>query len=130
MLVLGKMSYEYTSSTTYFPFAGKLNDIRIYNEVLSLAEIQEIAKAKILHYNFNDPYVEPTTNLISFINPHGCSKTILSETYLGDPVARFTVTNPGVENNFGFSQDKTVAISPSTTHITISFMCRVLVSPG
>jgi hypothetical protein len=47
--------------------AGDLsfNDIRIYNYALSEFEVKEIAKAKILHYNFNDPFEEATINYIS-----------------------------------------------------------------
>lgn len=45
-------------------FTGLMNDARAYNHELSLYEVKELAKAKILHYNFNDPYEEPTTNLI------------------------------------------------------------------
>jgi hypothetical protein len=44
---------------------AKINDIRIYNKVLSEKEIKEIARAKILHYNFND-FQEPTVNLAPF----------------------------------------------------------------
>ena len=41
------------------------NDIRIYDHALSAFEVKEIAKALIMHYNFDDVYAEPTTNLIS-----------------------------------------------------------------
>jgi hypothetical protein len=43
-------------------FEGKLNDIRLFNHILTDMEIQEIARAKILHYTFDDMQ-EPTTNL-------------------------------------------------------------------
>ena len=39
-----------------------IDDVRIYNHVLSLKEIKELAKAKILHYTFDD-FQEPTENL-------------------------------------------------------------------
>lgn len=42
---------------------GKLNDIRIYDHALSEKEIKELAKAKILHYTFND-FQEPTENIM------------------------------------------------------------------
>jgi hypothetical protein len=32
---------------------GIVNDIRMFDHVLSIYEIKELAKAKILHYNFN-----------------------------------------------------------------------------
>jgi hypothetical protein len=48
---------NYTTGTT---FIG--NDIRVFNHALTDMEIQEIARAKILHYSFDD-FQEPTTNL-------------------------------------------------------------------
>lgn len=54
-IVIGKMGYNYTSNTTYFPFNGKINDVRIYDHMLSQKEIKEISQAKILHYKCNEP---------------------------------------------------------------------------
>lgn len=42
---------------------SKINDVRIYNHALSDKEIKEIARAKVLHYKFDD-FQEPTKNLI------------------------------------------------------------------
>ena len=53
-----------TYANGYFSFNGKLNDLRIYDHALSEKEIKEIAKAKILHYTFDD-FQEPATNIIS-----------------------------------------------------------------
>ena len=39
------------------------NDIRIYDHALSPKEVKELAKAKILHYKFDD-FQEPTENLL------------------------------------------------------------------
>ena len=36
-------------------FAGKLNDVRIYNDCLSAKEVKEISKGLILHYKLNQP---------------------------------------------------------------------------
>lgn len=52
---------------------GRYNDIRIYDHALSVYEVKELAKAKILHYNFNDPYEEPTENILP--NPYYADKT-------------------------------------------------------
>lgn len=40
------------SSTSIY--SGCFNDIRIYNHVLTIAEIRELSKGLILHYNFED----------------------------------------------------------------------------
>ena len=66
-LVVGKMSHGYTSDTQYFAFHGYINDLRIYDHALTDMEIQEIARAKILHYTFNDMQ-EPTTNIADISN--------------------------------------------------------------
>jgi len=41
-LVVGKMSYGYTSSTSYFPFAGYINDVRVYATALSADDILDL----------------------------------------------------------------------------------------
>ena len=44
-------------------FNGYLNDIRLYNYELSDSEIKKLSQGLILHYLFNDPSTEGTTNL-------------------------------------------------------------------
>lgn len=46
-------------------FNGLLNDLRVYDHALSAKEVKEISKGLIMHYTFEDPYAEGTTNLIS-----------------------------------------------------------------
>ena len=53
-LVLGKMSYSYTNTSNYFPFNGQLNDVRIYDHVLSDKEVEEIAKGLVIHYKLDN----------------------------------------------------------------------------
>ena len=48
----------------------KINDFRIYDTCLSKAEVKEIAKGKMLHYTFENPYTMETTNI-----PHTLMKT-------------------------------------------------------
>lgn len=50
--------YQLIHSSSYH----RLNDVRIYDHALSTKEIRELAKAKILHYTFDD-FQEPTENL-------------------------------------------------------------------
>lgn len=51
--------YDLIQSSSYH----RINDVRVYDHALSEKEIKEIAKAKILHYTFDD-FQEPTTNII------------------------------------------------------------------
>jgi hypothetical protein len=48
--------------TAYCP-QGKINDIRVYDHTLSDAEVRELSKCLVMHYTFNDPLSEGTTNL-------------------------------------------------------------------
>lgn len=57
------------------------NDVRIYDHALSAKEVKEISKGLVLHYPFNDPYIEGTTNLNSANwNPYSAYWTISSQT--------------------------------------------------
>lgn len=65
------VSYYYLGAATYyagFTMKGTMNDFRIYDHALSAKEVKEISKGLVLHYNFEDPWIEPTTNLITSIN--------------------------------------------------------------
>ena len=50
---------------------GYLNDFRLYDHCLSQKEVKEISKGLVLHYTFEDPYIEATTNLITSITAGG-----------------------------------------------------------
>lgn len=58
--ILGQWAYSFIN---HYEFTGKLNDVRIYNHVLSAKEVKELSKAKILHYKFDD-LQEPTKNCL------------------------------------------------------------------
>lgn len=56
----------YVGCATYysgFTLKGKINDLRIYDNCLSVKEVKEISKGLALHYPMNDPYIEPTINI-------------------------------------------------------------------
>ena len=77
-----------------------MNDIRIYDHVLSEKEIKEIAKAKILHYTFND-FQEPTENLFqdALLEDKGLWTSIAGQiTYLGDGTVRLKRSTSGTGN--------------------------------
>lgn len=40
-------------------------DFRIYDNELSKVEVKEISRGLVLHYKLDDPYIEPTINLVS-----------------------------------------------------------------
>ena len=46
-----------TRYSAEYPFKGYLNDVRIYDHALSLTEVQELKKALVLHYTFEDELI-------------------------------------------------------------------------
>lgn len=60
---------RHNGSNAYTLFSNcKMYDVRIYDHCLSQKEVSEIAKGLVLHYKLDDPYVEPTINLINRIH--------------------------------------------------------------
>lgn len=45
-------------------YKGCFSDVRIYDHILSQAEVSELAKALAVHYTFDDRLAEATTNLL------------------------------------------------------------------
>ena len=60
---------EGTSSTAGINM--KYNDFRLYDHALSTTEVHELAQGLILHYKFDDPYIESTVNIAP--NPYAAS---------------------------------------------------------
>ncbi|MCK9476352.1 MAG: LamG domain-containing protein [Candidatus Muirbacterium halophilum] len=82
-------------------FPTKINDVRLYNTVISEKEIKELAKAKILHYNFND-FQEPTqnydiltnSNYVGQSNSYGSYCTITNGNYYGKDCYKIVLNIP------------------------------------
>ena len=101
------------------------NDIRMYDHALSAKEVKELSKALVLHYDFEDPYTESTTNLFggrtdfsvtskwprSQIN--STAPTINSD---GDMVLYGYATDGNHQSYTVSSQGGYTTISPSTTY--------------
>lgn len=118
-----------TSNAVYdnYKLYGFINDCRIYNHVLSTSEIKEISKALILHYDFEDSYIEGTTNLLTgsygpIYQPNTYSSTfqVLTETFNGWPVIRCTGTS---STNSGFRYSITATLAPNDS-VTFSLYLR------
>lgn len=62
-LTIGKMSHRYAETAVYFPFKGIVNDVRVYDEVLSNREILEIARGLMFHLPLNQ--IDKNVNLVS-----------------------------------------------------------------
>ena len=121
-----------------------VDDVRVYDHALSPKEVKELAKAKILHYKFDDMQ-EPTRNLISdsfFLNssiPSNTSGGQFGNWYFGtwsgdrheliqsegNPSAKalkVTATSASRANDF-WCLDWRDSVPANTVH-TISFYCK------
>lgn len=70
---VGKMAHGHRGTADCFPFAGYINDVRVYDHCLSAKEVKKIAEGLILHYPLNQ--INRTRNRIrhSYIVNKKCS---------------------------------------------------------
>jgi hypothetical protein len=121
-LAIHSWSLGYNASTAYRPGAI-IDDVRIYDHALSLKEVQELAKAKVLHYTFND-FQEPTENLITYDFPSfsawsgftGTSTIFNENGYFG--VKLLGETSGGVR----WAYPNTVSATPNTKYTISSIL--------
>ena len=105
---------------------GYINDVRVYDHALSVKEVRELAKGLVLHYTFEDEYIEATTNLLnssyssSTPSTYNSSFQTLIETYHGNPVIRCTGTS---STNSGFRYGVSVNLA-SGESVTFSLYLR------
>jgi len=103
-------------------FNGLIDDVRIYDHALSIKEIKELSKAKVLHYKF-DNFAEPTENLFdnpTFDGTSGWSSSHGEIIALGDGVASLRRVDD-TSGNFQLSQKTSVSAGED---VTISFDCK------
>lgn len=73
-IAVGKMAYNYTSDTAYFPLHGKICDIRIYDNFISATEVKEISNGLICHYPLSNPYETYYKNL--YDTTYNCGNSV------------------------------------------------------
>jgi hypothetical protein len=60
-VIAGQWAFSYINN---YEFIGNIDDVRVYDEALSAREVEELSRAKVLHYSFDDPSEIGTNNLI------------------------------------------------------------------
>lgn len=90
---------------TSVSYMGYMNDVRIYDHCLSIKEVKEIYKSLVLHYKLDDPFVEPTTNLVTGITAGGQTT-----------VQNNVVTTSGVNSDTYFSLNLSESIVSGVTY--------------
>jgi hypothetical protein len=98
-------------------FKGFINDVRIYDHALTDMEIQDLARAKILHYSFDD-FQEPTTN----ISKHSTKNDITPDGYavLGVNFSK-NLTGSGFTNPEGHNAKYSIDVPPGVESRSIEF---------
>ena len=124
--VIGKMAYTYTSPSSYFPFNGQINDVRIYDHCLSLAEIKEISQGLVVHYNLegaNQNYLQNS----NFTNGVTSWLTVNSSTITITQINGITVaTGTKGTSNYIIGQISTLDYTANTS-VNISISADVYV---
>jgi hypothetical protein len=96
---------------------GQIDDARFYNHALTDMEVQELARAKILHYSFDD-FQEPTTN----ISKHSTKNDITPDGYavLGVNFSK-NLTGSGFTNPQGHNAKYSIDVPPGIESRSIEF---------
>jgi hypothetical protein len=121
----GVLQYSYTKNTNPLPSSNLinigrrltsqylgmyLNDLRIYDHALSDYEVKELAKAKIIHYTFDDPNEEPTVNILS----GKLTATTHTRNFEGKTISGWQLTGVADDNPRLFIQSSSIEVSAST----------------
>lgn len=105
----GAIGMDVNDSSKY-KFNGSISDVRIYDEALSLKEIKELSKAKVLHYDFNH---DTTDDLVVYDksgwNNNGIITVSTAPTYV----------NESIVNNGCYEFDGTQYMTPDSSIMDI-----------
>lgn len=102
-LCIGRETY----ANGYFSFNGDIEDVRVYDHALSDAEIKELSKGMVIHYNFNNELIEATTNLVTGVVAGG--RTTANTTNL-------TITTNGTDGDTYFYLKTSEALVEGETY--------------
>jgi len=97
-IILGQWSYSFFNNYEFF---GLIDEGRVYNHTLTDMEVQELSRAKMFHYTFDD-FQEPTTNYGRMLETVSLS-TGLSSSWTIEKLDRDTVKVTALTNNPSFS---------------------------
>lgn len=126
-LTIGRETY----ASGYFSFNGNLADMRIYDHALSLTEIKELSKGCILYYNFEDPYIESTTNLLTAADLSWLGLTCnMSASRSGE---KWTLTISSLKGSYTYAisrMNMPLSILTTGTQYCFSFKYRVVSGNG
>ena len=101
-LRLGSSSYNNGSSQYYEPFNGYLNNVKIYDHCLSKEEVKQDYLTPMLHYAFEDPYVEPTENLCNTFTKQIAYDVTYGSDSIGNYFIKPIYTDEAVANQSGY----------------------------
>lgn len=87
--IIGKMAYTYTQQDAYFPFNGKINDVRIYNHALTKKEVKEISSALTIHYTLDENNINLNENVVYDCSGYG-NNAIASNITISDESPRYS----------------------------------------
>ena len=110
-------------------FYAAYNDVRIFDHILSQAEVKELSKALVIHYTFDDILAEPTTNLVTQGALSWSKLTVNVSSSHNNGV--YTITTTTANNNAASGQIRAnFPLAILTTGATYYFSCKYRVISG
>lgn len=98
---IGKMAYGCTSTSAYFPHNGQVQDVRIYDHVLSVKEIKELAKGLVMHLplDWGDSTRNPESSSANYTALEFGTKYLTDCSGFNNPVSALGSNNTACSNS-------------------------------